>query len=160
MTLKFKMRKRFGTAAATPGQNWKQKSVGHGPPSLAIDQSRILNTFMVALLPCWFSTKNILREPIPKTPNVLKTLTFVKVSLLYLPWRFVVFFLAAGKIIFCQGREELERRIARLELELQNAAVPCGTCGTRGTRGTAEQVWNKFWMWNVVENRKHAVDLS
>ena len=31
-----------------------------------------------------FNKKHILREPIPKTPNVLKTLTFVKVPYIYI----------------------------------------------------------------------------
>jgi hypothetical protein len=52
------MRKKFRTAAATPGQNSKHKSFEHESPELlAIDQNHIFNTFMVALLPCWFQQK-------------------------------------------------------------------------------------------------------
>ena len=85
IVIRIQMRKRFRTAAATPGQNSKHKSFEHESPELlAIDQNHIFNTFMVALLRCWFSTKNIsCANPIPKTPKVLKTLTFVKIPYMY-----------------------------------------------------------------------------
>ena len=148
MTLKFKMRKRFGTAAATPGQNWKQKSVGHGTPSLAIDHSRILNTFMVALLPCWFQQKTYPARTHTENTKRVENTNFCESF-------FIVFTVEVCRFFFGRGKNHFLPRTRRV------GATHRALGAWTAERGSALwDLWDSWDSWDRGTGLKQILDVK